>query len=232
MLTFVRRLMPYAWGVEVGLAANDMRPLMRGWIHLGSAVAAPFGLVMLLVQADSWQAYLGATVFGVSVLLLFSTSASYHLLPWRPRARRWMKRLDHAMIFVAVAAILTPFCLVVMSPAWGIAMLCISWALAIGGVVMKMGWPDLPRKVGVTSYLVLGWLPILAAPEVASGLPGWALAATVTCGVLYSVGGLAYGLRWPNPSPRVFGHHEVFHGLVSVATLGMYVVVASAVVGA
>jgi hemolysin III len=223
--------MTYAKDVNEESTA-EVRPLLRGWIHFGSAIAAVWGLVVLLVLADSWRTYLGAATFGVCVLLLFSASASYHLLPWRPRARRWMKRLDHSMIFVAVAGILTPFCVVVLDSSWGIPLLGVTWALAIAGVIMKMGWPDLPRKVGVTSYLVIGWLPVVAAPEMIARMPGWAMAVVVACGLLYSVGGLAYGLRWPNPSSRVFGHHEVFHSLVSVATLGMYVVVASAVAGA
>lgn len=208
------------------------RPALRGYVHLGSALAALAAFVPLLFMASSPQATASALILGASTILLFGTSATYHLVPWRDRAHRVMKRLDHAMIFVAVSGLFTPFCLQAMDTAWSVSMLALTWSLAIAGVAAKVARPDMPRWLGVAMYLVAGWLPVASAFEIAQHLPIGALLAVLVSGLIYSAGGVVYALRWPNPAPRVFGYHEMFHACTTVATAVLWVVVAVSVLPA
>lgn len=197
-----------------GEAEVLLRPMMRGMLHLGAALLAPLGLVLLLLLADSPSAYVGASVYATGLVLLYATSATYHLLPWSGAFRGAMKRLDHSMIFVLIASTYTPFCLIVLDRAWGISMLATVWWLAGLGVALKVLWPGAPRWLGVGAYLALGWIALPAAGEIVSELDAAQTALLVAGGVLYSIGGCVYGLRRPDPLPRIFGFHEVFHALV------------------
>lgn len=207
-----------------------LRPMLRGYIHLASALAAPFALAWLLLIADSATGYIGGAVFGVGLLLLFATSASYHIPPWPPRARRIIARFDHSMIFIAIAASYTPFCLRVIDSAWGIAILAVVWSLALGGVVMRMAWPSAPKWLSVACYLVVGWVAVTGIGPLSEALPARAIVLLVVAGILYSVGAIIYAVRWPNPLPRFVGHHEIFHLMVTVASVMLYGVVATYVV--
>jgi len=194
--------------------ANEERPLFRGVMHGAIAVLAPAGLVLLLLLADSPRGYVGAAIYAASVMLLYTTSASYHLAPWPDRLRRVMKRLDHSMIFILIAGTYTPFCLLVVGDAWGIPLLSVVWTFAGFGVALKVLWPDSPRWLGVALYLALGWIGVVAVWPVVTNLSPAAIAMLATGGGLYSIGALFYAARWPDPNPRVFGYHEVFHTLV------------------
>jgi hemolysin III len=200
-------------------AIDIPRPLMRGTLHLGAAVLAPFGLVLLLLLADKPSAYVGASLYATTLILLYSSSASYHLLPWQPSWRRVMKRVDHAMIFALIAGTYTPFCLIVLGVGWGITMLSVVWTLAGLGMLLKIIWPDAPRWLGVGLYLALGWIGLIPAYEVTQRLDAWAIGVLLLGGVFYTVGGIVYARRRPDPYPRVFGFHEVFHALVIAGTL-------------
>ena len=206
-------------------AALD-RPLLRGHVHLVCAIVAPFALALLLVLANSPAAYAGAAIFGAGLILLFSVSAAYHLAPWPPSARAIVKRIDHSAIFLAIAAFYTPFCLQSLSLEWGIPVLAMVWALSAVGVALNVGWPSQPRWLSTASYLAVGWLALITIYPLTTALPLTALAAMVIAGALYSLGALAYAARWPNPVPRYFGHHEIFHTLVAAATATLYAVVA------
>lgn len=205
---------------------NAARPLLRGYIHLGSAAATLGAWLFVLARASQTSAVISSIVLGAATLALFSTSASYHLIPWRARAHRVMKRLDHAMIFVAIAGLFTPFCLQAMSPAWGGTMLGLSWTLALAGVAAKVARPDMPRWIGVGLYLGAGWLPVVSAAEVSDHLPVRALLMVLGAGLVYSVGGVFYATKRPDLFPRVFGFHEVFHALTAVGTALLWVVAA------
>ncbi|HEY5477891.1 MAG TPA: hemolysin III family protein [Tepidiformaceae bacterium] len=188
------------------------RPVLRGVSHLVAAIIAPFALIVLLSIAASPRAYVGASVFGAGLILLFGTSASYHLLPW-PSAKALLKRADHATIFVFIAATYTPFCLMVFGDSWGIPLLVAVWSAAALGVVLKVAWPEAPRWLGVGLYLGVGWLAVVAGWPLAHRAPGLLL-GLVAAGLLFSLGSVVYALRRPDPFPRVFGYHEIFHLLV------------------
>lgn len=199
--------------------AADVRPIMRGTMHATMAVLAPFALVLMLLIADSPRAYVGATICGVTLIALYTTSASYHLAPWPQNWRGIVKRIDHSMIFALIAGTYTPFCLIVLGNGWGITMLSLVWSFAGAGMLLKIAWPSSPRWLGVGLYLAVGWLALIPAAELATRMHAGAIAVLVLGGVLYSLGGVVYAVGRPNPLPRVFGYHEVFHALVIAGTL-------------
>jgi hemolysin III len=208
------------------MAGIAVPPLLRGYLHLVAALLAPAALVVLLLIADSPSAYVGASIFGAALLLLFSTSASFHLVPWPARLRPAVGRLDHSMIFVAIGGMYTPFCLQTMPLAWGIPVLSVVWALAGLGILMKLTWRKPPRWLSVCAYLGLGWVALVAVQPLASGLSSFALALLMTAGALFSIGALCYGTKRPNPFPRFIGHHELFHAFQTGATALVYLIVA------
>jgi hemolysin III len=200
------------------------RPALRGVSHLVAAIVAPFALVALLLLAASPRAYVGGAIFGAGLILLFGTSAAYHLLPW-PAAKAVLKRADHATIFVFIAATYTPFCLLVFGDAWGLPLLGAVWSCAALGVVLKVGWPDAPRWLGVGLYLGVGWLGVVAVWPLAHRAPE-SLLGLVAAGLLFTIGSVVYALRRPDPFPRIFGYHEIFHLLVIAGVVINYGLIA------
>jgi len=194
--------------------ALPQRPLLRGMFHLPAAVAAIAGTVLLLLLADSARAYTGAAIFGASLILLYTTSAAYHRVPWSPRLRGIARRLDHAMIFTLIAGTYTPLGLLVLNTAWWISMLSVVWGLAGAGIIMKLAWPGAPKWLSVLMYATIGWLALVTAPLLVSLFTAGPLALLLLGGLLYTLGGVVYAVGKPSPYPRVFGYHEVFHVLV------------------
>lgn len=202
------------------------RPLLRGTLHLVMAIVAPFALVLMLLIAHTPQGYVGAAIFGAAMIACFSISASYHLVPWPQVLRGVMKRLDHSMIFVLIAGTYTPFCLTVLWGAWGISMLSVVWSIAGAGVLLKVAWPSAPRPLSVGAYLAVGWVALIATVPLLSAMAPWALALVALGGALCSIGGLVYARKRPDPYPRVFGYHEVFHALVVAGVVVFFSLVA------
>lgn len=200
--------------------------MLRGVFHLGAAFAATVGTVLLLLVADSPQAYVGGAIFGASLMLLYGTSAAYHRITWTPLMRGIVKRLDHSMIFVLIGGTYTPIGLVVLSNAWWISMLSVVWGIAGAGILMKLVWPGTPRWLGVMLYVVLGWLALMPAWELAAWFTAGPLLLLALGGVLYTLGGVVYAVGRPNPWPRVFGYHEVLHLLVIAGSVLHYALVA------
>lgn len=205
---------------------DERRPLLRGYFHLGAALAAVAGLVLLVGLANSAEAYAGGIIFAVSLVALYTTSGTYHAISWGRRMRGLMKRLDHAMIFVLIAGTYTPFCLLAASRAWGTGILIVVWSVAIAGIALKVSWPSAPRWLGVSLYVATGWIALVAVTELADWLAVVPLALLATGGILYTMGGVIYAARWPNPFPRVFGYHEVFHLFVIAGSALHYSLVA------
>ena len=210
-------------------APSMAAPRMRGWIHFWSFIAAAIAaavLVALAASTVSARAAAGTAVYGVTVCGVFGVSALYHRRAWRtPRARMWMKRLDHSMIFVFIAGSYTPFALLCMPERTGNLMLAVVWAGAALGVTLKMAWPDAPRWLGVPLYLALGWVAVFVLPDLLHQAGVAALVLLLVGGLFYSLGGVTYGTRWPNPWPSTFGFHEVFHAATVLAALCHYVAI-------
>ena len=207
-------------------ASSVPTPALRGYLHLAAALVAPYALLLLILIAESPRGVIGGAIFGASLIVLYSTSAIYHIPPWGRRTRGWMQRLDHSMIFVFIAGAYTPFAIKLMSDPWGIPVLSVVGGLALIGFVVAMTGVKTPRWVRVALYLGLGWVGMVAISELVTGLPWIALTLLVLSGILFSLGGAAYATRRPNPFPRVFGYHEIFHTLQVAATGLMYLVVA------
>ena len=206
---------------------SPQRPLLRGVSHVVAAiVATTLGAPVLLLIADSPRAYVGAAIFAASLILLYATSAAYHRINWTPLFRAIISRMDHSMVLVLIGGTFTPFCLVVLSNAWGITMLSVIWGIVGAGVIVNMAWPATPRWLRVGFYVVLGWLGLIPAPELANRLAAAPLALLVLGGVLYTIAGLIYAVGKPNPFPRVFGHLEVFHLFVIAGTVLHYLTIA------
>ncbi|WP_168706987.1 PAQR family membrane homeostasis protein TrhA [Gordonia paraffinivorans] len=205
----------------------DERPRLRGVIHHYSAyVAGLAGLALVIGAAllGGAVAALTCTIYAITVVGLFTVSATYHRIPWKTmRARLRMKRADHATIFLFIAGSYTPFCaLGLPSPTrWWV--LAIVWAGAIGGALLKIVWPGAPRWLGVTLYIALGWVIVTVAPALVHQTGVTVMVLLALGGVFYSVGGVLYAVRWPNPWPTTFGHHEVFHACTAVAALLHYI---------
>ena len=213
---------------QIAVLSDDLplqRPALRGMFHLGAAVAATAGAAWLLLIADSPTAYVGGAVFATSLILLYWTSAGYHRITWTPAVRRLLKRLDHAMIFVLIGGTYTPFCLEV-SLAWGIPLLSVVWSIAGAGALMKVVRPDASRWLSVGLYVALGWVGVVAASEVLAWFTVGPLTMLALGGGFYTLGGVVYAAGRPNPWPRVFGYHEVFHALVVAGSAVHYSLIA------
>ncbi|HZR98889.1 MAG TPA: hemolysin III family protein [Chloroflexota bacterium] len=191
------------------------RPLLRGWSHAIAALGAIPALAALLWQAlpDPPRA-VSLLVYGVSMIQLLTVSASYHLHAWRPPVRAVLRALDHASIFLLIAGTYTPIAVNVLAGWERVAVLATVWALAAVGVACSLFTPRLPRWARTGLYLALGWVALLPAPSLVRALPALAVAGLLAGGLFYTAGALVYARRWPDPLPRVFGFHEVFHLLV------------------
>lgn len=210
-----------------GVAQLIGKPRARGWIHVYSAfVAAVAGLALVLVSwiFDSTRAGIATLIYAVTIVGMFAVSGAYHRVHWKTEsAHKWMKRLDHSMIFVFIAGSYTPFALLALPERDGWLLFWIVWGGAVAGVVLKMFWPSAPRWVGVPLYLLLGWVAVWFIGPIAQGAGTPAVVLLIVGGVLYSVGGVLYAVKWPDPWPTTFGHHEFFHACTAVAALCHYV---------
>ena len=210
-------------------AAVLTKPRARGWIHLVSAIVALVAGATLI--AVSWplaglKAGLATFVYTGSVVGMFTVSAIYHRVTWKSAsARMWMKRLDHSMIFVLIAGTYTPFALLAMPHHAGMFALSIVWGGAVAGVLLKLCWPTAPRWVGVPLYLLLGWVAAFYVAAILHAAGVAAMVLLIVGGALYSIGGILYALRWPDPWPRTFGYHEFFHACTAVAAICHYIAI-------
>lgn len=204
-----------------------VKPRLRGVLHQWAFVVSLVAGVDLVLEAGSARARVAVAVYALSAAALFGTSALYHRVDWRRlRARRWMRRLDHTMIFVLIAGTYTPFSILVLRGTLGMMILIAVWSAALAGAVFKLVWIDAPGWLGATTYIMLGWIAVIATPELVDRLGVPAVAALALGGVLYSSGGVIYARKRPDPVPNVFGYHELFHSLVVAAAGLQYAVVA------
>jgi len=200
----------------------SVKPRLRGVSH-ELAFFAALGAGAVLVALAPPRAAIAAAVYAVSLAMMLGVSALYHRPTWAPGPRRWMRRLDHAAIFVLVAGTYTPFTLLV--PAHAGALLALAWGGAALGMAQSLFWVHAPRPLVAALYLAFGWAAVVFWPalQAALGAPGPTFLALG--GVLYSVGAIIYAARRPDPRPAVFGYHEIFHAFVVAAAICHFAVV-------
>jgi hemolysin III len=197
-------------------ALPRVKPKLRGVFHeVAFFVAVAVGIPLVL-SADGGKARVSAIVFASCVALCFGASALYHRPTWKPRARSWLARLDHAGIYLLIAGTYTPFGLLVFSHAWEVTVLSIVWTGAGIAILMKLFWPGVPKRVSAGIGIGLGWVCVVAFSQLLK-LPGPGLALVLIGGAAYTVGAVVYARRRPDPYPRVLGYHELFHLLTLVA---------------
>jgi hemolysin III len=205
-----------------------LRPRMRGWLHLISFVVSVSAGTALIAMATtiSGRAVVAMSIYTATILGLFGVSALYHRRTWQTEwGYTLMKRLDHSMIFLFIAGTYTPFTLLAMPPSTGWVIFGIVWSGAVLGVGLKLLWPRSPRWLGVPIYLGLGWVAVFVFPELLSRVGVAAFVLLLAGGLAYTVGGILYAARWPNPWPSTFGYHEFFHACTVVAAICHYIAI-------
>jgi hemolysin III len=209
-----------------------VKPRLRGWLHAATFPIALVGGLVLVALAPEGRGRIGAGVFTVTAALLFGTSAVYHRGTWSARVHGVLKRLDHSNIFLIIAGSYTPFALTLLPSDQARSLLLIVWIGAVGGVLFRVLWVGAPRWLYTPIYVALGWVAVFYfGPLLQHGGPAIVTLITVG-GLLYTLGALVYVTKRPNPSPRWFGFHEIFHAFTVAAFLTHYVAASLAVYGA
>ena len=207
----------------------ETKPTLRGVIHKYTTfIAAAVGIVLIVGTAmqRSSVSVIAVVIYVLTICALFGVSTVYHRITWKtPRARIAMKRADHSMIFLFIAGSYTPFCVMGLDSPTRWWVLGVVWMGAAFGIALKVIWPGSPRWLGVVLYIVLGWVIIAVAPMLVHNTGIAVIVLLAVGGVFYSLGGILFALRWPEPWPGVFGHHEVFHACTVVAALLHYIAV-------
>jgi hemolysin III len=203
------------------------RPLLRGWSHVVALGAVLIGGPWLILASPNAGATVVLTVYVLSLVGLFGVSAAFHVVHWSPEARRRMRRADHTTIFVAIAGSYTAFAGLVLQ-GWAQALvLCLVWGGLVAGVTIRQLWLDAPKWAITLPYVVVGWCALVVAPAMLRGLGPAGFALVLAGGVFYTVGAAVYALKWPDPAPRVFGYHEVFHACTVIGALLQFIAVAA-----
>jgi hemolysin III len=206
-----------------------VKPRLRGVFHqYAFFVSVPCGAALILA-ASGGRARAAAAIYAAAVSALLGTSALYHRVTWRPQVRRWMRRLDHSMIFVLIAGTYTPVALLALKGSLADAILIALWAGALAGVVLKLLWIDAPKPLVATIYVALGFLSAAVLGELPAAIGWLGVAGIIAGGLLYTAGAVIYASERPNPAPATFGYHEIFHVLVIAAAALHYAVIAFAV---
>ncbi|WP_419997431.1 PAQR family membrane homeostasis protein TrhA [Streptomyces boninensis] len=208
---------------DVRAAGAAVKPKLRGWLHAGMFPAVLFSGVLLTALAESPRGRVACAVYTLSACLLFGVSALYHRGNWSPRVNGVFRRLDHANIFLIIAGTYTPFTILLLDGGRQQALLWFIWAAAAAGIAFRVFWVGAPRWLYTPCYIAMGWAAVFFLPDFmrAGGIA--VLVLVVIGGLLYSAGAVIYGLKRPNPSPRWFGFHEVFHGFTLAAFVVHYV---------
>lgn len=206
-------------------AAAVQRPALRGVLHAVAFVVSVVVGTVFVAYAPAGHT-LGAAVFAATVSVMLGTSALYHRVTWRPGPRLWMRRADHAALFLLIAGTVTPVALIGLSGAWRTTTLAIVWVGAVLAAVTKIVWVGAPKWLSAVIGIALGWVAVVALPQLAHSEGIAPILLLVLGGVAYTAGAIVYATRRPDPLPRVFGYHEVFHALTIVALACQYVAIA------
>ena len=209
---------------------RDLKPKLRGWLHLATAPLALAAGIVLIALSPTDATRIASAVFTASAVLLFGVSAIYHTGTWSPRVWAFLRRFDHSNVFLLIAGSYTPFSVLLLDGTAEVALLATVWTGAVLGVLFRIFWTDAPRWLYTPIYIALGWAAIFFIPGFFQGATALGLGIGVavfvlilTGGALYTFGGVVYGIKRPNPSPRWFGFHEVFHSFTVLAFVSHYV---------
>lgn len=210
-------------GEQLTSVIEEIKPKLRGWLH---AVTAPLTLaagIVLIVLSPNAATRVGSIVFALTALLLFSVSAIYHRGTWSPRTWSLLQRFDHANIFLLIAGSYTPFALLLLEGSARTTLLLIAWGGALAGVALRLLWQGAPRWFYTPIYIALGWAAIFYIDDFLASGSTTVFVLIAAGGLLYTMGGVVYGLQRPNPFPAWFGFHEVFHVFTILAFVTHYV---------
>jgi hemolysin III len=205
------------------IATDQLVPRLRGVSHLVAFVLSIAAAIVVVALAPTGRATVALALYGAGLVALFGCSALYHRWPGPVRFKPLLQRLDHSTIFVFIAASYTPIALIVLHGALAWVIFGIAWLGAAAGIAFSLGWISAPRPLVAGSYLLLGWVAVIAIPQLIGRLGVAPLALLATGGVLYSVGAVVYATQRPDPWPSTFGFHEVFHALVIAAAATHYI---------
>ena len=215
-------------GHALAVSAIPDKPRLRGWLHLGMTPLVVVGGALLVILAPNLTGKIGAAVWLAGAVLLFGTSAAYHLGNWEPPRKAALRRLDHANIFIFIAATYTPLAFALLPSAEATKLLILIWSVGVIGLVVRVFWHTAPRWLDVACYLGMGWAGVAWLPAF------WAQSPLVVGliglgGLFYTVGAVIYGRKAPNPSPAWFGFHEIFHACTIAAAICHFAAIAVAI---
>ena len=210
---------------------DEIKPKLRGWLHLATAPLTLVAGIVLVALSPDTTTRIGSAVFTGSALLLFTVSAIYHTGTWSPRTWAFLRRFDHSNIFVLIAGSYTPLALILLQGTERVVLLTTVWTCAVLGVLFRVFWTDAPRWLYTPIYIAMGWSALFFIPgfidgatsRLGTGMAIGVLVLIAAGGVLYTLGGAVYGFKFPDPSPRWFGFHEVFHTFTILAFTTHYV---------
>lgn len=222
----MRRLLGMA--VDPQGIASALKPKLRGVSHQWAFVVSLIAGTALVIAAPHPKATVAAAIYAVTLSGLLGVSALYHRVNWSSLKKRlWMRRLDHAMIFMLIAGTYTPFALLVLEGPLAIVILVVVWVGAAAGAISQLVWIHAPKWVMSTCGIALGWVAVAAIPQMADRLGLTAILLLAAGGALYTLGGIVYATKRPDPAPKIFGYHEIFHALVIAAAALQFAVVAA-----
>lgn len=205
-----------------------LRDPVSGLTHFGAAIASAFGLAVLLVVArDAGERQVPLLVYGCSLILMFSSSAAYHLVKSSPKVEEILRMLDHAAIYLLIAGTYTPICLHFFTGFWRWGLLAVIWSMAVIGIAVKAFIINAPRWLTAGVYLMMGWLSLMAIKEMLVAMPVGALVWLLVGGLCFTAGAVVYSTRRPDFLPGVFGFHEVWHIFVILGCLSHFILVAA-----
>jgi hemolysin III len=207
---------------------QKLREPVSGLMQLGAAAVAGVGMLGLVyVGRESIAKQASLLVYGLTLVAMFSASATYHLVNAKPAAMKFLRKMDHSAIYLVIAGTYTPICFYFFTGFWQWGMLALIWTMAIAGIVVKLFVLNAPRWITAAIYLVMGWLGVFAIPEMIHAMPAGAIAWLFAGGIFFTVGALVYIFKKPDWYPNVFGFHEVWHIFVILGALCHFIVIAA-----
>lgn len=202
-----------------------IKPFLRGRFHEAAGFVSLGAGIMLVAQCEDTLSRIAAIVYSLSLISLFAISGLYHRIQWSPKARQWMRRLDHAAIFGLIAGTMTAVFLLALPREQSVKPLILIWVISLVGMIQVLFWISAPKWVATIMYIGAGWMALPYLREIGRTIGAFGSALLVTGGVIYTLGALVYALKRPNPFPKIFGYHEIFHICVILAAVAHFAVI-------